>query len=298
VDELVTTSYLRRQRRATFRDVRSALAWLVTGDRSCETVHEARSRGMDLRRSDDSLVEDLAFDSQSADYLIQEWADLDPARTAAPDVERAARSDRKMVADPVEFNDRDRQRVQRQLFFGTWQPPRIERSVVRVYRYLAEFEDALGNSSDERLEWIRERILLGLSRLLGAPGYSGTGLAVSDEGAGGTWAVLKEIPGSEFSLARLERPSDYVEWRPDSLRLRHETGSSLILTLDTFELVLRAVDGDLIGDVAAGSVRQEIETFASALRRSPAGSVHVVNPAGTARHAEITADRCIVLERA
>jgi hypothetical protein len=203
-----------------------------------------------------------------------------------------------MVADPVEFNDRDRQRVQRQLFFGTWQPVGIDRSAVRVYRYLSDFEEALADSSDERLEHIRERILLGLSRLLGAPGYSGTGLAVSDQGAGGTWAVHKEIPGKEFSLGREERLSDYVEWRPDALRLKHDTGSSLILTLDTFELVLRVSDGDLIGDTAAGSVRQEIETFAAALRRSPAGSVHVVNPAGTARRAEITADRRIVLESA
>lgn len=298
VDELVATSYLRRQRRATFRDVRSALAWLVTGDRACEAVHKARERGMDLRRSDDALVEDLAFDARSADYLIQEWADLDPARTAAPNVERAARGDRSMVADPVEFNDRDRQRVQRQLFFGTWQPAGIERSAVRVYRYIDEFEDALGNSSDDRFDRTRERILLGLSRLLGAPGYSRTGLAVTDQGAGGTWAVLKEIPGSEFTLARVERPSSYVEWRPDALRLKHHSGSSLILTLDTFELVRRVADGDLIGDTAAGSVRQEIETFAAALRRSPAASVHVVNPAGATRRAEVTADRRIALERA
>jgi hypothetical protein len=252
---------------------------------------------MDLRRSDQALVEDLAFDARSADYLIQEWADLDPARTAAPDVERAARGDRSMVADPVEFNDRDRQRVQRQLFFGIWQPAGIDRNAVRVYRYLDEFDDALGSSSDERLERIQEHILLGLSRLLGAPGYSRTGLAVSDQGAGGTWAVLKEIPGREFSLARVKRPSGYVEWRPDALRLKHDSGNSLILTLDTFELVLRVANGDLIGDTAAGSVRQEIETFAAALRRSPAGSVYVVNPAGAARRAEITADRRIVLER-
>lgn len=298
VDELISTSYLRRQRRATFRDVRSALAWLVTGDRSCEAVHEARERGMDLRRGDDTLVEDLAFDTRSADYLIQEWADLDPARMAAPDVERAARGDRAMVTDPAVFDDRDRQRVQRQLFFGTWQPPGIARGAVRVYRYFDTFEEALASDSPDRLNHVRERLLLGLSRLLGAPGYEGTGLAVTDQGAGGTWAVLKEIPGDEFTLTREERPSAYVEWRPDALRLNHTSPASLLLTLDTFEMVLRVADGDLIGDVAAGSVRQEIETFAVALRRSPAGSVHVVNPAGTARRAKITADRRIALERA
>ena len=298
VEELVATSYLRRQRRATFRDVRSALAWLITGDRSCENVHEAREQGMDLRKGDDALVEDLAFGPGSADYLVQEWADLDPASIAAPDVERAARADPGITTDPALFGDRDRELVQRRLFFGTWQPERLGRESVRAYRYLGVFDEVLLSSTDERLEEVQERILLGLSRMLGAPGYRDTDLAVTDQGTGGTWAVLKEIPAPEFSLERVERISQYVEWRPDALRLRHTGGHALIVTLDTFELVLRVADGDLIGDSAAASVRQEIETFAAALRRSPANSVRVVNPAGTARHAKIAPDRRIILERA
>ncbi|MGI5286545.1 protein kinase domain-containing protein [Nonomuraea polychroma] len=296
VEELVATSHLRRQRRATFRDVRSALAWLITGDRSCDGVHQARERGMDLRRAGDALVEDLAFDPRSADYLVREWADLDPANTAAPDVERAARADRSVVADPTAFGDRDRERVQRRLFFGLWSSGGLGRKTVRVYRHLGEFEEALLGSG-ERPKEIRGRVLLGLSRLLGAPGYRGSDLAVADQGAGGTWAVLKEIPATEFSLERVEHPSQYVEWRPDALRLDHVSRHSLTLTLDTFELVIRAADGELIGDSAADSVRQEVETFAAALRRSPANAVSIVNPAGTARRV-MTLDRRIVLERA
>jgi serine/threonine protein kinase len=298
VEELVATSYLRRQRRATFRDVRSALAWLITGDWSCEDVHEARERGMDLRRGDEALVEDLAFDPYSADYLVQEWADLDPASIAAPDVERAARTDPLIVADPALFSSRDRELGQRQLFFGTWRPDGLGRESVRAYRYLGLFEEVLLNSARDGLEGVQKRILLGLSRLLGAPGYRDTDLAVADQGTGGTWAVLKEIPAAEFSLERVERTSQYAEWRPDALRLSHVSGHSLAVTLDTFELVLRVADGDLIGDSAAASVRQEIETFAAALRRSPANSVRVVNPAGTARHVAVAPDRRIVLERA
>lgn len=293
VEELVATSHLRRHRRATFRDVRSAMAWLITGDRSCDSVHEARERGMDLRQAHDTLVEDLAFDPDSADYLVQEWADLDPAETAAPEVERAARADRGVVADPATFTDRDRQRVQRRLFFGLWRPGTMGRSAVRAYRYLDEFDATLAEQSPDR----RARILLGLSRLLGAPGYRGDNLAVADQGAGGTWAVLKEIPPDEFVLEHVSRPSEYVEWRADALRLRHQSGPSLVLTLDTVELVLRITDGDLIGDSAADSVRQEIETFAAALRHSPAGAVRVVDPAGAARRA-VVADRRIILERA
>jgi serine/threonine protein kinase len=297
VEELVATSHLRRHRRATFRDVRSALAWLITGDRSCDSVHDAREQGMDLRRADDALVEDLAFHPGSVDYLVQEWTDLDPAHTAAPDVERASRTDRQVTADPANFTERDRRRAQRRLFFGLWTPPRLERSTVRAYRYLDEFQAALAASSVQGREQMRGRMLLGLSRLLGAHGYQGDSLAVADQGAGGTWAVLKEIPASEFSLEQVSRPSEYVESAPDALRLRHRDGAALLLTLDTAELVLRLADGDLISDSASDSVRQEIETFAVALRHSPAHAVRIVNPAGAARRAVIV-DRRIRLETA
>jgi hypothetical protein len=257
---------------------------------------------MDLRRGNDALVEDLAFDPRSADYLVREWTDLDPASSVAPDIERAARADPEIVADPAMFSDRDRALAQRRLFFGTWRPE-LGREAVRAYRYLSQFEDALLGAGGNPLEEIRRRMLRGLSRLLGARGYTGDHLAVSnqgltgtDQGGGDAWAVLKEIPTAEFTLTRVEHHPQYIEWRPDALRLRHDGGHSLVLTLDTFELVLRVADGDLIGD-SADAVLQEIETFGSSLRRSPARSVSVVNPAGTGRHAGISDDRRIVLER-
>lgn len=296
VEELVTTSYLRQQRRATFRDVRSALAWLITGDRSCADVHTAREEGMDLRRGDNALVEDLAFDGRSADYLIQEWADLDPAITAAPDAERAARADEGIVPDPTLFTDRDRERIQRQLYMGVWRPHGLGREAVRAYRHFARFNNVLLSGTDSQLSELCRRLLLGLSRLLGAPGYRGTDLAMAEQGADGTWAVLKEIPAAAFSLKPLRHDSPYIESRPDALVLRHADGFPLTLTLDTFELVLRVADGDLIGDSAADSVRQEIEAFAAVLRNSPAETVRIVNPAGLARRAIVSDDRRIILE--
>jgi serine/threonine protein kinase len=299
VDELVATSYLRRQRRATFRDVRSALAWLITGDLACADVHAAREQGMDLRRGG-ARTEDLAFERRSADYLVREWADLDPADSVAPEVERAARADADIVRDPAMFSDQDRALAQRRLFFGTWRPE-LGRDPVRAYRYLGPFEEAL---LGERLTETRVLLLRGLSRLLGAPGYAGSDLAVNNrgpafaaQGTDGAWAVLKEIPAATFTLSPVEHHPQYIEWSPDALRLRHEDRHSLFLTLDTFELVLRVADGDLIGDSADAAVLQEIETFGSALRRSPARSVRVVNPAGTERHATISADKRIVLEK-
>jgi hypothetical protein len=110
--------------------------------------------------------------------------------------------------------------------------------------------------------------------------------------------VLKQIKGDGFTLEPLRYPSWHIESRPDSLLLRHtESGHALALTLDTFEVVLRVADGDLIGDGSADPVRQEIEAFAAALRRSPTDSVTIVNPAGTPWRATVTADRQITLER-
>ena len=39
IAELLLTSHLRRRRRATFRDLRSSTAYLLTGDRGCEEIH-------------------------------------------------------------------------------------------------------------------------------------------------------------------------------------------------------------------------------------------------------------------
>jgi hypothetical protein len=133
----------------------------------------------------------------------------------------------------------------------------------------------------------RDRILLGLSRIAGAPGFSGTGLAVGEWNASGDWAVLKQIETSEFLLSASGGSDAFIESIPDSLRLVH-TGSSgsgtvnLPLTLDTAELILRAADGEILGDVDSEALRQEVESFAAKLRRQSADRALVVDPAGVA----------------
>ena len=42
LEYLFLLSHLRRQRHTTMRDLRSALAYLITGNKSCEQVHAAR----------------------------------------------------------------------------------------------------------------------------------------------------------------------------------------------------------------------------------------------------------------
>ena len=124
---------------------------------------------MDLRRGDDALVEDLAFDPGRPTTSSRNGPTSIPAAWR-PRTSSGPPAVTGLVPDPVEFNDRDRQRVQRQLFFGTWRPAGMSavRSCLPVPRGV---RGRAGHSSSEQLEGVRERILLGLSRLLGAPGY-------------------------------------------------------------------------------------------------------------------------------
>lgn len=281
VDELVLTSHLRRRRRATFRDVRSALGWIITGDRSCEQVHQDREQGRSPLLAPDAQASDLAFSAHSADYLVQEWSELDPGAVGAPEVQRIARMDSAFVDDPAAFTGLHAADAQRKLFFRVWSSAGTDPQQVRAYRYFEECRQALLGGSEQVAPRLFQRLLLGLSRTLGAPGYAGAALAVSDSfEPGGRWAVLKEFPAGEFTVDRVLARSEFLETTADALRIRHERGAKLVLTLDTLELLLRSADGELLGDAGALSVRREIEGFAADLRRQPSKAVRIVDPTG------------------
>lgn len=275
IDELLLVSHLRRKRRATFRDVRSALAWAITGDRSCDDVHRARDEGQDLRELPDSLSADLLFSPVADDYLISEWRTLDPLLVAAPSVERVQRSSDLVTSGPL---GSDRAPDARQLFVGTWSGNDVDRTHVRTYRYLEMFVEFLDLPTEDGLH----RVLLGLSKITGAPAYDGTGLALAVSGAGGAWAVLKELDGAEFQLDVRGAEHDFVEGRSEALMLHHPSGGRLAITLDTAELILRAADGELLGDAGAAGVRQEIASFAGRLHRQPADRLRIIDAAGHA----------------
>lgn len=288
VGELVLTSHLRRRRRATFRDVRSALGWLITGDRGCADVHEARSADLNPTRAGRALAYDLAFDPECQDYLVQEWSNVDPAVVPAAAVERLARDGRSdgldlQLADSWRVEP-DLARAKRLLFFGVWTPEGAAREDVRAYRYLDEFVAALDGG--DGMDAIHPRLLLGLSRLLGAPGYVGQDLAVSSGEAEG-WSVIREVAGSEFSLSTPSPASPYVEARADHLLVQHPDGANLVVTLDVAEIILRAADGELFGDIASEALRLELDRLAEDLRRQPASRVQIVDPSGTPSVAEL-----------
>jgi serine/threonine protein kinase len=267
--DLVAISHLRRQRRATFRDFRSAAAWIITGDRGCQDIHEARRSGIDLRRGDDALHFDLAFDPRSTDYLIAEWSEVDPTLLPVAALERGYGA-----APDTEVWHR-RASLNRRAFFDDLSDV-SHIAEATPYRYLRDFQAAL--ATDCETESMLPRILLGLSRLLGAFGYDGRNLALQD-GEHDGWAVLREIPADEFTLERRALVSPYVEEQADELVLKHPR-ATLNLTLDSVELILRAADGAIINDAAANAIKIELSMLAEQLMLHSATAALVVNPAG------------------
>jgi hypothetical protein len=290
-DELMLISHLRRRRRATFRDVRSAMAWLITGDRSCADVHEWRAEGRSAMRMEEALTEELAFAPESNDYLVAEWSQVDPADVAAPAVDRIFRTRSGPDAGPLFDSVAS---TARGLYFGSVHDPEgIARPEhVHAYRYLGEFVEMLHRGDAPAT---RDRLLLGVSRLVGAYGYLDQGLAMSSGMAGARWAILHTIPASQFKVTVDRMDSPYIETIPDRLTLSHASGSQLTLSLDTAEILLRAADGEVVNDIASDAIRQEIDAFVGQLSRQPSLATRIVDASGSVAVARV-AGADIVLE--
>ena len=288
--DLVLTSHLRRRRRATFRDVRSAAAWVISGDKGCSDIHQGIQDGRNPLLLPSSSAYDLAFSDRSEDYLVREWTDFDPGKTSAPLLDAARRANREgHQVDPTLISA---SAMARSLFFGTWGSEEAQREQVLAYRYLPEFIEMLRSPDPDQ---IIDRILLGISRSLGAPGFFGKGLAVNSGSADSEWTVLHIMPAKEFAIDVSRKRSRFIEQIPDELFLKHKLGPTLGLTLDTVEIVLRAADGEIVNDGGADSILQEIEGFVGQLRRYPASTAHVVDPSGVVSRMKIS-DQQIIME--
>jgi hypothetical protein len=227
-------------------------------------------------------MSELAFAENSNDYLVDEWTDLDPANVASPRLD----SRRRHLGTRSAHGSLTASEAARSLYFGNLDlgDTDIAPSDVRAYRYLDEFTDMLKGHGDEIA---LERVLLGMSRLVGAFGYTDSGLAMSGGMPGSPWAILHTVPVDQFNLELPKISDSYVEAMPDQLTLRHQAGPSLTLTLDTAEVILRAADGEVINDVSSDATRQEIDSFVSQLSRQPSKTARIVDSSGSVALASI-----------
>lgn len=278
IAELLLTSHLRRRRRATFRDLRSSVAYLLTGDRECEEVHEARKNHINLKKRSDSNLFDLAFNQNSNDGLIREWSELDPGRLPVPSLIRLART-LSVRGEMPELSNVDKQQFLRRIFFGVNADIVNDFSVadVRAYRYFDEYVSML---NERKIEEMKSRLLLGMSRLAGATGFRSGGLAVRTSDNSEKWTVIKVVNSSEFEIVFPNRNDSYVEYVPDHFDIRHENGAMFAVSLDSAELLLRAADGEILSDFYSDSIVQEVQGFTDQIRRSNASEVRIVDPIG------------------
>ena len=283
IANLLQISHLRRTKRATLRQIRSTLGYLITGDLSCEEVHASVVNNEDLSTTSASLGE-LVFGGKSQDPLVQEWVRLDPGNLVSPAVDRLLRSE-SAPKSPVGETE-DYVSFMRNHYLGLRQEPDSLATAIPIeessfYKYLSEYLAILSSPDNPDN---KARILKGVSKLIGAYGYSGPDLAVSQDRRNSDWAVLKPSFEGEFKLATNEFVSPYVEFSPDLLILSHSSGAQLNISLDTAEIILGAADGSLYADRLTDAVRFDIEGFGRKLLRQVSENLIVVEPSGSSHN--------------
>ena len=274
---LFLLSHLRRQRHTTMRDLRSALAYLITGNKSCEQVHGAR-HGADAGAS---LINFAYWQSAFApieqhDELLADLMPFDPARFPHPHLDRflhfhqTARDAEQRNLLFADKKDLPPQRFEnetawmaafkRRLYFDAGKPvataqdgsgsvvPKVRWLTLLPYQHSKLFIMLLDGRLDvEEMLELRKRLALGILRSDGVMEEVPTGklsIKVSSS-IEQQLMVLKQIPLEEFEF-KVEHPqgTDMVERLPENVVLKHYSGlPRLDITLDLFELLMRMADG-------------------------------------------------------
>lgn len=274
LEYLFLLSHLRRLRHMTMRDLRSALAYIITGNQSCEQIHEA----LQATDAGASLVNisywQAAFaPHEQSDEVLADLMPLDPARFPHPHLDRF-----------LHFHQTPRDEEQRRLLFAnkkdlspqrfqdatTWMaackrrayfdtvesgtdagsplPPHVEWLQLLPYQYATDFMRLLmGHLSEEHLERLRKTIALGILRSDGViedvpAGELSVKVSASHEQQ---LVILKQLPLKDFTLTvAYPEGTDMLERLPEIVVFQHHSGTPrLEITIDLFELLLRMADG-------------------------------------------------------
>jgi len=289
VEHLLLLAHLRGQRHVTMRDLRSGLAYLITGDLGCDDVHAAR-RGQAALPAGDFWQ--LAFTTDAErDLLLGELRPLDPARFAQPGLERylyfhqtpadAARR-AALFADgqdvpPLEDTGEWLARAKRRLVFhsrdgdpGDGETPVVAWTSLLPYRHADRFLAVL--NGDCAPGEVLPAIARGIGRSDGLSGPvldGGLCLKVVHSDAN-RLTVLKRFPLAELELTVARPPAaELVEAFPDRLLLRHHpSGARLTITLDLCELLLRLAEGAEPGGPELQPLLEDLAPFKSAVQLS------------------------------
>ncbi|HEU5375360.1 MAG TPA: hypothetical protein VFV38_07980, partial [Ktedonobacteraceae bacterium] len=275
LEYLFLLSHLRRQRHMTMRDLRSALAYLITGNKSCEQIHEARQQA-DAGASlvDISYWQSAFSPFEQSDESLVDLMPLDPARFPHPHLDRFlhfhqtaqdAGQRRLLFADkkdlaPQRFTDESAwiAAFKRRAYFDAGKSaaateneaplPKIRWLDLLPYQHSKLFMMLLDDRLNaEKMQHLREQLARGILRSDGVmedvpEGKLSVKVSASQEQQ---LVILKQLPLEEFEL-NVEYPhgTDMVERLPEIVTLQHRSGTPhLEINVDLFELLMRMADG-------------------------------------------------------
>ena len=313
LEVLFLLAHLRQRQHVTIRDLRSALAWVLTGDLDCRAVHAAHNAVHDISVAvhaahnpvhDVSVVEQrywqLLFTAPPGDPFLDELRALDPAMRVQPYLdrlvhglqrapraaERAALFDNGADLPPEQWRDVPswRAAMKRRLCFEGVPQVRPTPYALLPYQAAEGFVAALGDAG--ACAAVLPALATGLLRTDGVfeqldPGALYVRVAGSLEQA---LTILKSFPLDDFTLAPARPDEAHVECIAEYLELRYRTdGPRLAITLDVFELLLRCAAGLHPGAPEFQPLLEDLAPFKSALLLADASELLLLDQGQEAR---------------
>ena len=267
LEHALLLSHLRQGRHLTIRDLRSGLAYLLTGDVGCAEIHQARHADRPLPAVE--FWQTVFATDTSRDIMLGELKAMDPARSPQPLLERflffhrdpadsALRS--RVFEDgadvpPDEDPTRWLSQVKRRLYFHgrkrgdpATEAPMVPWPTLLPYRHAGTFMEALAD--EEGLAGLPDLLANLLRGIGGSDSLSGPiltrGLCLKvAHSEVNRLTIMKLFPLEEFDLTvRVPPAGEVVEALPEALVLTHTpTHAHLMITLDVFEVLMRFFEG-------------------------------------------------------
>ncbi|QBD82561.1 hypothetical protein EPA93_43970 [Ktedonosporobacter rubrisoli] len=294
LEQLFLLTHLRRQQHITMRDLRSAIAYIATGDLGCSDVHQIYQGGSNLSNLTRYDYWQLVFapqESKRLDAIFNDFLTLDPGQFSNPRLDRflhfhqeeehkARRA--QLFRDKTDLARRRFSNEQewiaafkRRLYFEA--PNEIAHSLglphlrweqLLPYKHAGTFFAALKGQAD--LEALKAQLAFGLLRSSsGVAGIATQGqLSITVEASEEhQLIVLKQFPLADFRLS-VDHPqhSEVIEAIPEILILEHESRTPRMeITLDLFELLMRLATGLQPGAQEYVPLLEDLKIFKSTL---------------------------------
>ncbi|GHO82264.1 protein kinase domain-containing protein [Dictyobacter formicarum] len=282
--------HLRRQRHITMRDLRSAVSYILTGNKSCQDIHDL-NEGTEIGTSLTNLAywQNIFMSNNTHDELLEDIASLDPARFARPHLDRFLHF-HQLESDALVRRQifRDKQDIAPQRFKSTtdWMAaakrrlyfeaapskpeaglPEIKWKNLLPYRYAARFIDLLNDRIDP--EAVLKNLALGLLRsdeVFEDVPDDKLSVKVSASAAQ-QLVVLKQLPLDDFELiVSAPQHTQLIETLPEMVVLQHKSGTPRMeITLDLFELLIQLASGLQPNAREYASLLEDLKPFKNAL---------------------------------